>query len=81
MFGRLALVAFVAVILWAVYVRPSEGAGPEQAYVVRPTDTLWGIAARHYPGDPREGVWRIQERNGLEDALLVPGQRLVLPRV
>ena len=32
---------------------------------MRPHDTLWSIASRDY-ADPREGVWEIAERNGLE---------------
>jgi hypothetical protein len=78
-FVRIVIVLGVCLVLWAVFVRPSEGAGGEQAYVVRPADTLWSIAAARYAGDPREAIWRIQERNGLDDTLLVPGQRLILP--
>jgi LysM repeat protein len=49
------------------------------SYVVKPTDTLWSIAAKHYAGDPREGIWQLQRRNHLRGTTLVPGQRLVLP--
>lgn len=80
MFARIALVAVVAVLAWATFVRPSESAGPERAYVVQTTDTLWSIASSHYGGDPRAAIWLIQRRNGLETSLLVPGQRLILPR-
>jgi LysM repeat protein len=59
--------------------RASHGAGPEVRYVVRPTDTLWAIAAQHYAGDTREGVWQIEQRNHLRSATLRPGQTLVLP--
>ena len=79
MFARILVIAVAVVLIWAVLARPSEGAGPERSYVVRPADTLWTIAARHYPGDPREAIWRIQERNGLDGTLLHPGQRLLLP--
>ncbi|MGH3103470.1 MAG: LysM peptidoglycan-binding domain-containing protein [Gaiellaceae bacterium] len=79
MFVRLVVITLVAAIGWAGFVRPSEGAGREQVYVVRPTDTLWSIAATHYAGDPREAIWKLQRRNGLEGTLLRPGQRLVLP--
>jgi LysM repeat protein len=46
---------------------------------VKPTDTLWSIAARSYGGDVREGVWKLQQRNHLGSATIRPGQRLVLP--
>ena len=79
MFARLALVAVIALVAWATFVRPSEGSGGERAYVVQPADTLWSIAASNYAGDPREAVWELRRRNGLEGTLLVPGQELVLP--
>jgi LysM repeat protein len=46
---------------------------------VRAGDTLWTIASAHYAGDPREGVWKLQQRNHLGGDTLSPGQRLVLP--
>lgn len=79
MFVRLVVAAVAALALWAALVRPSAAVAPERVYVVRPADTLWSIATRHYAGDPREGVWRLQERNRLPGTLLRPGQRLVLP--
>jgi len=66
-------------LLVGILARPSGGAGKPSRYVVKPTDTLWSIAARHYVGDPREGIWKLQQRNGLQGTTLVPGQRLVLP--
>ena len=79
MFVRLAVILTLAVVGWVSFARPSEGAGHERAYVVRPTDTLWTIAASNYAGDPREAIWRLRQRNGLREALLRPGQRLILP--
>jgi nucleoid-associated protein YgaU len=79
MFVRLALVAVALVLIGAIVTHTSSGSGSEHAYVVRPGDTLWGIAERAYGGDPREGVWKITERNKLPNTLLRPGQRLVLP--
>jgi hypothetical protein len=78
MFGRIVLVAALAVFLWAAFARSSDASGPEQRYVVQPYDTLWSIAASGY-ADPREGVWEIRERNSLAGATIVPGQVLVLP--
>jgi nucleoid-associated protein YgaU len=79
MFPRLLVVAVLAVFLWAVFVRSSGASGHEQSYVVRAQDTLWSIAASRYAGDPREGVWKLRERNHLADATIRPGQILVLP--
>ena len=73
-----ALLAAVGVLVLAV-ARPSEGAGPEERYVVRAGDTLWQLAAERYGGDPREGVWRIRERNGLQAGSLPVGTVLYLP--
>ena len=72
------LLALVGALVLAVP-RPSSGAGPEEAYVVRAGDTLWQLAADRYGGDPREGVWRIRERNELGAGPLRPGTVLYLP--
>jgi hypothetical protein len=78
-FGRVAIVALVAVLLWAVFARDT-GAGSHPRFLrVQPGDTLWSIAVTHYAGDPREGVWKLQQRNGLAGSTIVPGQRLALP--
>ena len=79
MFGKAILVLLTVVIGWALLARSSSGAGRERTYVVRPADTLWSIAATSYPGDTREGVWRLAHRNHLSGTTLVPGERLVVP--
>ena len=79
MFVRLCVLTVVAVALWALFAHDSGASGPEQRYRVRPGDTLWSIAAAHAGGDPRKGVWELQQRNGLKDTLIVPGQVLTLP--
>ena len=79
MFGKFLLILLLAAIGVAMVARVSRGAGPERTYVVKPTDTLWTIAAQSYGGDVREGVWKLEQRNHLSDATLSPGQRLVLP--
>ena len=79
MFAKLLLLLVTAALVVGIVARSSHGAGPERTYVVRPADTLWSIAAGAYGGDPREGVWRLEQRNHLRSATLVPGQKLVLP--
>jgi LysM repeat protein len=80
MFVRIVFVTcLVMVLAWSVLTRVSEGAGAGAAYRVQAGDTLWSIAARHYKGDPRRGVWAIQRENGLGGSGLTPGQVLVLP--
>jgi LysM repeat protein len=79
MFPRLAVLLLAIALVVGVVARPSGGAGKPVRYVVKPTDTLWSVAATHYAGDPRQGIWQIQQRNHLPSTTLVPGQRLVLP--
>jgi LysM repeat protein len=78
-FARIVIVVLVAVLVWAVLARDT-GAGPTpRVHRVEAGETLWSIAVEHYGGDPRAGVWRLQEANGLEGATIVPGQRLLVP--
>jgi len=79
MFARFLLVLLVAVALWALFARDTTASGPIQRYQVQAGDTLWSIATAHFAGDPREGVWELQQRNGLAGTTIQPGQRLVLP--
>ena len=80
MFARILVLVLVGAVAWAVVARASPAAGPDRVHTVQPGDTLWSIAAERYEGDPREGVWRLQKRNGLADAALTPGMVLHLPR-
>jgi LysM repeat protein len=79
MFGKLAILTLTVAFAVGLAARPSGSAGRPVSYVVKRTDTLWSIAERHYAGDPREGIWKLQRRNHLHGTTLVPGQRLVLP--
>ncbi len=79
MFAKALITALILTLAVAIAANRSEGAGPAQAYVVQPYDTLWAIAASHYAGDPREAIDRIERANGLASPLIRPGQRLVLP--
>ena len=77
--ARIALLALAALFLWALFAGEGGAGGPERHYRVRAGDTLWSIAERTFGGDPRQGVWEIQERNRLGSATIVPGQVLVIP--
>ena len=79
MFGKLIIVLCAAALAVGLAAHSSSGAGPKRTYVVRPGDTLWSVAAHMYAGDPREGVWKIEQRNHLTGSTIVPGESLVLP--
>jgi hypothetical protein len=79
MFGKILMLAALALIAWAFVARASQGAGPTVHYTVKPGDTLWSIASSRYAGDPRDAIYRIERRNHLHDALIAPGQTLLLP--
>jgi hypothetical protein len=83
MFGQRLIWWLLAVLAMAAFAlstaRPSRGAGEERRHVVRAGETVWTIATRAYPGDPREAVWRIEQRNGLTGRPLLPGTVIFLP--
>lgn len=60
---------------------PKAATRPGREVVVRPGDTLWEIASGVAGPDEdlRRVIYRIQEENGLESAMLRPGQVLRLP--
>jgi hypothetical protein len=79
MFARILVLALVVAVAWAVVARASTASGPERIYTVKHGDTLWSIASARYGSDPRGGVWKIEQRNGLAGRPLVAGARIVLP--
>ena len=79
MFGKFLILVCVAAVAVGLAARGSSGAGPKRTYVVKPGDTLWSVAQHTYAGDPREGVWKLEQRNHLGSATIVPGEKLVLP--
>ena len=79
MFAKALTLAAVALVLWAVVARPLGAHGDRTVYRVKPYDTVWTIAAAHYAGDVRDGVWQIEHANHLGDPTIRPGEVLVLP--
>ena len=79
MFVKFLGVLLACLVVWAIAAHSSNGAGRPQVYTVKPYDTLWSIATSHYGGDPRGAIYRLEERNGLVDAVVRPGEKLVLP--
>ena len=55
--------------------------GTYREIVVQPGDTLWDLARSISPegADLRRAVFEIRTLNGLTDAEILPGQRLLLP--
>jgi LysM domain len=93
--GRIVFTTLGAVplVVWAVIAVLGSGgaaadAGSElgartfEYITVHQGDSLWAIAESIAPhGDPREVIDEIIRLNGLDDAMVEPGQRLALPIV
>ena len=79
MFGRIAILVGLAVLVWSIAARSSDAHGGRQVITVRSYDTLWSIAERRYGGDVRDAIWRIERANHLPGADIRAGQKLVLP--
>jgi LysM repeat protein len=79
MFVKFLGIVFSALVIWAVAAHSSSGAGKPRVYTVKPYDTLWSIATANYGGDPRDAVYRLEQRNGLAGPTVYEGQKLVLP--
>jgi hypothetical protein len=92
--GRIVLTGFAAIVTAAFWLAAAAGAqaanhgasprtveGNLSQVVVRPGQTLWSIAVRAEPGgDPRVVVQRIVEINALSGQVIIPGQRLWVPK-
>jgi LysM repeat protein len=76
--SALAVAVGLLALLLLVLPGASSGAHPARHHVVRPGETLWSIAIAEY-GDAQTHVDAIASANHLHSALIVPGQRLVLP--
>jgi len=81
--ARRLLAAAAAVVLASGALAVVAHGGPERpaaTIVVQPGDTLWSIAASHYPADDVRGrVQDIEDLNGLDGPGIRPGQTLELP--
>jgi nucleoid-associated protein YgaU len=79
--GR-AAVAMAAVVAlgFGLAVAAHGDTRPSSTVVVQPGDTLWSIAAEHYPSDDvRIRVQDIEHANGLVGPQIEAGQTLRLP--
>lgn len=77
-----ALVLTAVVILGVGLAKVALGGGVQSdaTVVVQPGDTLWAIAAAHYPSDDvRARVVDIERANGLQSPVLQVGETLRLP--
>ena len=79
MFDKLLIVLCAVALAVGLAAHSSSGAGPKRTDVVKPGDTLWSVAQKMYGGDPRGGIWKIEQRNHLPTATIFPGEKLVLP--
>lgn len=81
--ARRLLAAAAAVVLAGLGLAVVAHGGqprPATTVVVAPGDTLWSIAAAHYPADDVRGrVQDIEDLNGLAGPQIHPGQTLELP--
>jgi Tfp pilus assembly protein FimV len=79
----LALVASLASAVLFTTASHADGPppGPAPTIVVRPGDTLWGIASREIPRrDNQDAVDELRRLNDLRTPDLQPGEILTLPR-
>lgn len=79
MFVRTLIIVGIAVLIWSVAARSSQAHGAKRVVTVQRYDSLWSIAQRHYGGDVRDAIWRIEQANHLQSANVRIGQKLVLP--
>jgi LysM repeat protein len=77
-----AFVLVAVVVLSFILAKVALGGGSQAdlTVVVQPGDTLWAIAAAHYPSDDvRSRVDDIERANGLQGPVIQAGETLRLP--
>jgi nucleoid-associated protein YgaU len=81
--GWRAALAVLVVALTGLGMAVAAHGGTTTSYstvVVQPGDTLWSIAAQHYPRDDvRDRVQDIEAANGLQGPQIEAGETLRLP--
>lgn len=76
----LAVVGALCLLIYLGSVVYGGATGGTQVVRVHPGDTVWSIAADHYPGDDlRARVDEIISVNHLGGGLVMPGQALTIP--
>lgn len=92
-YGRIALMGFALLMIIVVSVMFTAFLGDADAHaagthsaeqrsvIVEKGDTLWSIANEHITNERnvREYIYEIKQMNGLKDASLRVGQKLLLP--
>lgn len=84
-FALSATVLVAAAVGWAFPLRPCEALSSEPivttTVTVQPGDTVWGIARRVSGDDAdlRRVVYSISQLNNLENAVIRPGQAILVP--
>jgi LysM repeat protein len=79
------IVVLLVVVLFCSWVLVNQARGPEpperySLHLVQPGDTLWDISRQYIPEvDPRLGVEWISQVNGLQGAIIRPGDVLNVP--
>jgi LysM repeat protein len=79
MFVKIIVIVGIAILVWSAAAHSTPAHSAKQTVTVRPYDSLWSIAERHYRGDIRDAVWQIERANHLAGADVRVGERLVLP--
>jgi len=77
-----ALIVLLLALCWIVSVQAREPDMPDRysLHLVQAGDPLWGISRQYMPDtDPRLGVEWISRANGLEGAIIRPGDILNVP--